>query len=442
MNRTFASLGYFNYRLWFAGALVSNVGTWMHRIAQDWVVLTDLTDESGTAVGIVTALQFLPFLLLGPIAGVAADRFRPRRLLMATQGAAAVLGIALGALIMLGHIELWHMYAFAFALGVVSAFDQPVRQTFVSSLVPEDSLANAVSLNSASFNAARLLGPAVAGFAVAAVGPGWVFVINGLTFVATMIALVAMRMSELQVVPRAPRGKGAVREGFHYLRERADIIVITVTVSIVAMLGLNFQMTSALMARVEFGRGPADYGIVGSVLAIGSLTGALVAARRRRPRMRTVLAAAGAFGVTSCAMAAMPTFATYTATGMLVGFFALTMLTSANAYVQTTTAAQMRGRVMALYSMMLMGTTPIGSPLIGWIGENVSARWAVGVGGIASLAIALVAFGWSLRYWNLEVTYHRSRPRLQFTYPSKINNRDDALLTLRAQHVEDVSSQP
>ena len=442
MSRTFASLGFFNYRLWFAGALVSNVGTWMQRIAQDWVVLTDLTDDSGTAVGVVTALQFLPFLLLGPVAGLAADRFRPRRLLMVTQGTSAVLGIALGALLLLGHVELWHMYAFAFALGIASAFDMPVRQTFVSSLVPQDSLSNAVSLNSASFNAARLIGPAVAGFAVAAVGSGWVFVINGFTFVATMAALAVMRTGELQPVARAPRGRGAIREGLRHVRGRPELVVIMVTVSVVAMLGLNFQMTSAMMARVEFGRGPEDYGIVGSVLAVGSLTGALLAARRTRPRLRVVLLSAAMFGVSSTAMALMPTFPLYVASGVAVGFCALTMLTSANAFVQTTTAPQMRGRVMALYSMVLMGSTPIGSPIIGWIGEHVGARWAVGIGGVASAAIAVAAGLWAARHWNVEVTYHRHRPRLQVTYPRGVNDRADAMLTLRAQHVEDVTSQP
>ncbi|WP_084106469.1 MFS transporter [Demequina sp. NBRC 110056] len=442
MSRTFASLSFFNYRLWFAGALVSNVGTWMQRIAQDWVVLTDLTDDSGTAVGVVTALQFLPFLLLGPVAGLAADRFRPRRLLMVTQGASAVLGIALGALMLLGHIELWHMYGFAFALGIASAFDMPVRQTFVSSLVPQDSLTNAVSLNSASFNAARLVGPAIAGFAVAAIGSGWVFVINGFTFVATIVALWLMRADELQPVARARRGRGAIRAGLRHVRGRPEVVVIMICVSVVAMLGLNFQMTSAMMSRVEFGRGPADYGVVGSVLAIGSLTGALLAARRTRARLSVVLSSAAMFGVTSCAMALMPTFALYTAMGVFVGFSALTMLTSANAFIQTTTVPQMRGRVMALYSMVLMGSTPIGSPIIGVIGEHAGARWAIIVGGIASTLVAVAAALWSLRHWNVEVTYHRHRPRLEFTFPSNVNARDDAVLRLRAQHIEDASAQP
>lgn len=439
MSRTFASLGYFNYRLWFAGALVSNVGTWMQRVAQDWVVLTVLTADSGIAVGIVTALQFLPFLMLGPFSGVLADRIAPRRLLLMTQTASAGLGIALGVLVLSGQVELWHMYAFAFALGIASAFDMPVRQTFVSALVPKESLPNAVGLNSASFNTARLIGPALAGFAVAAIGSGWVFIVNGLTFVGTIIALVFMRVDELTPFRRAPRSRGQIREGLRYVRDRAELIVVMVVVSTVAMLGLRFQLTSALMARVEFGRGAEEYGIIGSVLAIGSLAGALLAARRSKIRLRLILGSALLFGLSSAVMAAMPTYPLYLVSCMAVGFSSLTMLTSANAFIQTTTPSYMRGRVMALYSMMLMGSTPLGSPIIGWLGEEMGPRWAIGAGAVAAIIVSAGAIMWSIRYWNLEVTYHRHRPRLEFTYsPTK---RDDARFMLRSQHMVDVSNQ-
>ena len=442
MSRTFASLGFFNYRLWFAGALVSNVGTWMQRVAQDWVVLTVLTEDSGVAVGVVTALQFLPFLVFGPFAGVLADRIAPRRLLVITQATSAVLGVCLGALVLMGHVELWHMYAFAFALGVVSAFDMPVRQTFVSALVPQDSLPNAVGLNSASFNAARLIGPALAGFAVAGIGSGWVFIINGLTFVATIVALLLMRVDELTPFRRAGRSPGQIREGFSYVRSRPELVVVMVVVSTVAMLGLNFQLTSAMMARVEFGRGAEEYGLIGSVLAIGSLSGALLAARRTEVRLRLILGAAMLFEISSAVMASMPTYPLYLVSCTAVGFSALTMLTSANAFVQTTTPAQVRGRVMALYSMVLMGSTPVGSPVIGWVGEAVGPRWAIAAGAIASIAVAAAAVMWSVRFWNLEVTAHRHRPLLEFTSPSTPRTREDAVLLLRAQHMEDVSSQP
>ena len=302
--RTFASLKFFNYRLWFAGALVSNVGTWMQRIAQDWLVLTVLTHNSGAQVGIVTALQFVPFLIIGPYAGVLTDRVNNRKLLIATQSAAGVLGLALGAMVLTNTAELWHVYVFATLLGVVTAFDNPARQTFVTELVPASNLANAVALNSASFNAARLIGPGVAGLLIAVVGStGWVFIINALTFGATIVVLLIMRRSELIPHERAPRRKGQIREGFRYVRRRADILVIMVIMAVVSALGFNFQLTSALMARVEFGKGAGEYGILGSVLAIGSLAGALLAARRGRPRLRVIVGAAGAFGVTSGIMA-------------------------------------------------------------------------------------------------------------------------------------------
>ncbi|WP_084039114.1 MFS transporter [Demequina sp. NBRC 110053] len=442
MSRTFASLGFFNYRLWFAGALVSNVGTWMQRVAQDWLVLTTLTADSGVAVGITTALQFLPFLLLSPWAGLLADSFDPRRLLLVTQTAAGSLGAGLGALVLLGHVELWHVYLFALGLGIVGALDTPVRQTFVASLVPPESLPNAVGLNSASFNAARLLGPAVAGLTVAAVGPGWVFMINGLTFVATIVALLLMRARELRGIERAKRGKGQVREGLRYVRGRRDIVVVMVVVCVVATFGLNFQLTSALMARIEFGRGPEEYGLIGSVLAIGSLTGALVAARRSQPRLRLIMGAAILFGVASGVMALMPTYPLYLLSCIPVGFAALTMLTTANAAIQTTTEPRMRGRVMALYMMVLVGGAPLGSPLVGWIGEHVGPRWAIGAGAVAAVLVGVLAVIWSVRHWNLEVTAHRHRPLLEFTYPDASNPRDDALVRLRAQQIEDSSSQP
>ncbi|MDE0572197.1 MFS transporter [Demequina sp. B12] len=442
MSRTFASLGYFNYRLWFAGALVSNVGTWMQRVAQDWLVLTHLTDDSGIAVGITTALQFLPFLLLGPWAGLLADRVDQRKLLITTQVIAAGLGLSLGALVLTGNAELWHVYGFAFALGLVGAVDTPARQTYVAALVPPDGLANAVGLNAAAFNGARLVGPAVAGLTVAWVGIGWVFIINGFTFIATVVALLAMRVRELWVMERAPRQPGQVMEGVRYIKRRPELIVVMIVVSVVAAFGLNFQMTSALMARVAFDKGPEAYGLMGSVVAIGSLAGALVAARRTHIRLRLPLGAAFLFGVSSAVMAAMPTYELYMVVSVAVGFSALTMLTSANALIQTTTAPAMRGRVMALYSMVLMGSTPIGSPIVGWIGEEVGPRWSIWVGAIAAIIVAVGAALWVVRYWNLEVTYHRHRPLLDVTYPRQVNTRDDALLRLRAQQDEDISSQP
>lgn len=417
MSATFSSLTFRNYRLWFAGALVANVGTWMQRVAQDWLVLTQLTEDSGVAVGITTALQFAPTLLLSAWAGLLADRFDRRKLLVLTQVAQGVLAAGLGVLVLGGHAELWHVYVFAGLLGCVTAIDGPVRQTFVAELVPAGRLSNAVGLNSASFNAARLIGPGVAGLLIAAIGTGWVFVLNALTFAATIVSLVLMRRADLYPMPHAKRAKGQIREGVAYVRNRTDIVVIMVVVGVVSTFGLNFQLTSALMARLEFGRGAEEYGILGSVLAIGSLTGALLAARRERPRVRLVIGAAFAFGVTTGVMALMPTYLTFALACIPVGLASLTMMTAANSAIQMSTDPAMRGRVMALYMMVFLGATPVGSPIVGWIGETFGARWSIGVGSISALVVSVGAAWWARRHWNVRVRYHvTSRPHVEVVH--------------------------
>jgi MFS family permease len=416
MRSTFRSLRYVNYRLWFAGALVANIGTWMQRVAQDWLVLTVLTHDSGVAVGVTTALQFAPALLLSAWAGVLADRVDRRKLLMVTQSAAGVLAAGLGALVLSGEAQLWHVYVFAALLGVVSAFDTPARHTFVADLVPVDRLANAVGLNSASFNAARMIGPGVAGLLIAAVGSGWVFEINAVSFAATILALARMRVDELQPVPHAERSKGHMREALRYVRSRPDIVVIMVVVGVVSTLGLNFQLTSAVMARTEFGKGPGEYGILGSVLAIGSVAGSLLAARRERPGVRLVIGSAIAFGIASGVMALMPTYETYAVATIPVGLASLTMLTAANTAIQMSTDPVMRGRVMSLYIIVFLGATPIGSPLVGWVAETFGARWSIGIGSIASLLVGVLAAAWAIRNWDVELHYRlwprRGRPRV------------------------------
>lgn len=417
MSPMFGSLRFHNYRLWFAGAFVANTGTWMQRVAQDWLVLTVLTDDSGVAVGITTALQFAPALVLSAWAGLLADRIDRRKLLIATQVALGVLAAGLGALVLSGAAELWHVYVFAGLLGCVSAIDAPARQTFVADMVPADRLANAVSLNSASFNAARMIGPGLAGLLIAWVGTGWVFVINAVSFAATILALARMRTDQLQPVTRAERGRGQIRAAVRYVRRRSDIVVVMVVVGVVSTFGLNFQLTSAVMARTEFDKGPAEYGILGSVLAIGALAGALLAARRERPRVRLVIGAALAFGFASGAMALMPTYELFALACIPVGLASLTMLTAANATLQISTAPAMRGRVMSLYLIVFLGATPLGSPLVGWVAETFGARWSIGVGSIASLLVAGAAAIWAIRYWNLEVRYRlRPRPHLQVRY--------------------------
>ncbi len=418
MSATFSSLKYYNYRLWFGSALVANVGTWMQRIAQDWLVLTVLTANSGVAVGVITALQFAPVLALSAWAGVLADRLPRRKMLMATQGASGLLALGLGALVLSGHVELWHVYGFALALGCVSALDGPVRQTFVAEMVPSDKLSNAVGLNSASFNAARLIGPGVAGLLIAAVGTGWVFIINGISFGATIFALSRMRTREMHRLPSASREKGQIREGIRYVRGRSDIIVIMVVLSVVSTFGLNFQLTSAMMARVEFGMGAGEYGMLGSILAIGSLTGALMAARRERPRVRLVIGSAFGFAVATGVMALMPSYTTFALACIPVGFMSLTMMTAANTTIQMTTDPVMRGRVMSLYMIVFLGATPVGAPIVGWIAEAYGPRWAIGIGSITALLVSVGAAIWAMRNWKFTVSYRvTQRPHLLVTYP-------------------------
>ncbi len=444
MSPTFSSLKYFNYRLWFVGGLVANVGTWMQRVAQDWLVLTVLSNDSGVAVGITTALQFAPVLALSAYAGVLADRLPRRALLIATQASQGVLALGLGALVLLGHAQLWHVYVFALLLGCVSAIDGPVRMTFVADMVPAEKLSNAVGLNSASFNAARLIGPGLAGVLIAWIGTGWVFALNGVSFLATILALTQMRASELNAAPRTTGSRrGQLRAGVAYVRGRSDIVVIMVVVGVVSTFGLNFQLTSALMARTVFEKGAGEYGILGSVLAIGSLSGALLAARRERPRVRLVIGSAFGFGISTGLLALMPTYTMFMIACIPVGFASLTMLTAANSALQVGTEPSMRGRVMSLYMVVFLGATPIGSPFVGWVAETFGARWSIGVGSISALVVAAGAALWAERHWRLEIRYRlRLRPHLQVRYlgldPAQAGAeaREEAARLLVAQKTE------
>ena len=397
MSPTFRALHHRNYRLYAAGSLVSNTGTWMMRIAQDWMVL--VLTGSGTALGIVTGLQFLPMLLMSPYAGLIADRFPKRRLLQVTQGFMALSSLLLGVLAVTGTVEVWHVMALAFLFGVGTAFDAPARQAFVSEMVGPRDLANAVGLNSASFNAARLVGPALAGLLIAwwgsgAAAAGWVVLLNALSYAAVIASLQRMRTDLLTPSVPAARGRGRVREGVAYVRSRPDLIMVLTIVFFAGTFGMNFQITSALMATQTFGLGAGEYGLLGTVLAIGSLTGALWAARREETRLRLVVASALAFGVVVLISGLMPSYLTFALIAPLTGFTALTMITSANTTIQLTVAPELRGRVMSLYLMIFMGGTPAGAPLIGAIGEAFGARWTLVIGGalvvLGTLAAALL----------------------------------------------------
>jgi MFS family permease len=378
-----------NYRLWAGGALVSNVGTWMQRVAQDWLVLTVLTNHSGTAVGITTALQFLPMLLLGPYAGVLADRYRKRVILLWTQTAMGICGLIVGLLVVTGVAQLWHVYLAALALGLAAAIDGPARQAFVSELVGPDKLSNAVALNSASFNSARLTGPAIAGVLIAWIGTGPVFLLNAASFAAVIVSLCRVKASELEPATPVTRGKHQLAEGLRYVRQRPDLVLILLMVGLLGAFGMNFQVTNSLMSTAEFGMGPEEFGLLGSIMAVGTLGGALLAARRSGPRLRFMLGGALSLGAFTVLASISPSFWIYAAVLVPVGLASITFLNSCNTTIQLSVEPQFRGRVLALYLAILQGGTAIGAPLMGWIGTEFGARWAVASGGVVVLLTAV-----------------------------------------------------
>jgi len=410
-SSTFRSLRGYNYRVWAGGAAVSNVGTWMQRTAQDWIVLTQLTRHNAAAVGIVMALQFGPQLLLLPLTGWAADHLDRRKLLMVTQATMGALALGLGLLTLTGLVQLWHVYVFALLLGCVAAFDAPARQTFVSELVTEIDLQNAVALNSTSFNAARMIGPAVAGVLIAAVGTGWVFVINAASYVAVIGAMRMLRVHELHLRQRAVRTRGSFLEGFRYVWRRPDLKAVLFMLFLIGTFGLNFPIFISTMSVTVFHAGAHQYGLLSSIMAIGSVVGALLAARRDKPRMGVLVVGASVFGA-GCALAAlMPGYWLFGMTLIVVGVAAQTFTTTVNSWVQLSTEPAMRGRVLAILLAILLGCTPMGAPLVGWVADAFGARWAMGVAALSGLAAAIV--GWrylSLYHWSSQVGAFQENP--------------------------------
>lgn len=388
----FAALSNRNYRIYVSGSFISNIGTWMQRVAQDWLVL-ELSGGSALAVGITTALQFLPMLLLSAYGGLIADRFDKRLILKVTQIWMALCAAGLGVLAVTGVAVTWHVYLIAFLFGLGTAFDNPARQSFVSEVVGPRLLPNAIGLNSATFHAARIVGPALAGVVIAAFGSGWAILSNAITYGAFFAVLVLIDAGALQLTEPAARAKRQIREGLAYVRGRSDLMLVMFVVFFVGTFGLNFQMTSALMAQQEFHKGAQQYGILGTFMAVGSLAGALIAARRRKPpRGRFIVQMALIFGVIEILAGLMPTYASYAAILPVMGLAVLLTLTASNAAIQLGIDPQLRGRVMALYAMVLMGGTPIGSPILGWVGEVLGPRWTlIGGGGLTVLGVLLSA---------------------------------------------------
>jgi MFS family permease len=403
MSSMFQALGRYNYRLWAAGALVSNVGTWMQRIGQDWLVLTVLTEHSATAVGTVMALQFGPPLLLLPLSGFAADHLDRRKLLLFTQGAAGLLALGLGLLTISGRVQLWHVYGFALLLGCVTAFDAPTRQAFVSDLVTDDDLANAVALNSASFNAARMLGPAAAGVLIAAVGEGALFLVNAASYAAVLVSLGFLRVRELHVEARPARTRGSLLAGFRYVARRPDLVAVLVMLLLIGAFGFNFAIFISTMSVTVFHGDASQYGLLTSSMAVGTMCGALLSARREVPGMVLMAVAAAAFGFTVALAAVMPGPILFAIVLFFVGLAALTFMTASNSMMQLTTDRSMRGRVLALRIAVVMGGTPVGAPLVGWVVDEFGARWALGVGALAGLAAAAVAVTYLVRHRDLRI---------------------------------------
>ncbi|RPF46368.1 putative MFS family arabinose efflux permease [Streptomyces sp. Ag109_G2-6] len=402
----FSSLKIRNYRLFAAGQVVSNTGTWMQRIAQDWLVLS-LTG-SASAVGVTIALQFLPMLLFGLYGGVLADRLPKRPLLIATQTAMGLTGVALAALTLAGHVQVWHVYLAAFLLGLVTVVDNPARQTFVSEMVGPAQVANAVSLNSANFQSARLVGPAIAGVLITAVGSGWAFLLNGLSFAAPIAALLMMRTRELYAVEPRPRAKGQLREGLRYVAGRPELVWPIVLVGFIGTFGFNFPIWLSAFVDDVFHADAGTYGLFNTLIAAGSLAGALLAARRGNTRLRVLVTAAVLFSALLLVTASAPGFWLFAVLLVPVGMFGLTVNVVANSSVQMATDPEMRGRVMALYMMVFTGGTPVGAPLVGWITDTYGARLGMAAGGLVSLAAA-VAVGLILRrVGNLRLSLNRN----------------------------------
>ncbi|MCX6442691.1 MAG: MFS transporter [Actinobacteria bacterium] len=377
-----------NYRILFPANAVSNIGSWAQRIAQDWLVL-ELTNNNGTYLGLVTAVQFAPVLLFSLHGGKLADRFDKRKVLILTNiiGGAASLG--LGALVITEHIQLWHVFVLAAVLGISTAIDAPVRQSFTTEVVGQTDLPNAVSLNSANFNAGRLVGPALSGGLIAAFGTGPSFIVNGLSYFFVITALLNLNEKAFFHQDRA-KSDGNIREGLAYAKARPDIYVVMLMVFFLATFGLNFQIFNALMATQEFDLGPASFGLMGTFIAIGSLTGALGSARLERFRnTRFVILSGIAFSVSIMVLSILPNYISYVIWLPVCGVTALTTLVSANSIVQTSTDPAIRGRVMGLYLLIFMGGTPFGSPLIGAATDLIKIRPTIAACGGISLAASL-----------------------------------------------------
>lgn len=391
-SRTFRSMHTRNFRLYFFGQVVSGTGSWMQTVAQAWLVLR-LTD-SGVALGITLALQFTPILLVGAWGGVLADRFDKRRMLVATATAAGLLAVVLGALVALGVVQVWMVYVLALLLGCVTAVDNPARRAFVAELVPPEHVANAVSLNSAVFTAARVIGPAAAGFLIAGVGVAWCFFANALSFGAVIIAFFMMEPDHLWSSAPVTRAKGQLRAGFHYSWNNPALRLPLIMTAVIGTFSFNFQVVLPLMAERVFHAGAAEYGTLFAVTGFGSLIGALTAAHRARGSRTVMIGSAFALGVSMLAAALAPTLALELVVLVPMGASSMVFMSMATAVLHEHTDPAMRGRVMALFAVAFLGSTPIGGPIVGWVSQAYGARAGIGIGALTALVTATFALRW------------------------------------------------
>lgn len=394
-SKTFKSLQNRNYRLFFSGQLVSVIGTWMQSTAQMWLVL-QLTHRSGTAAGLIVATQFLPMLLFGVWGGVIADRVDKRLALVATQSAMAVTAAVLGLLVLTGAVQLWMVFACATVMGLATVVDNPTRQAFVPEMVGKDDLSNAVALNSAMFNGARIVGPAVAGVLIGVTHTTWsCFLLNAVSYIAVIAGLLAMRRHELHLDAPATRQRGQAREGLRYVWASPELRSTLLLLAVVGTFALNFTVVLPLIATKVFHRGPEAFGMLTSFMGAGSLVGALFTASRLRPSRRFQLFAGIGSGITILLAAMAPSLPIELFTLLFVGATTISFLSTSNSTLQLGSSPTMRGRVMALYAMVLLGSTPIGGPIVGWVSQHLGPRYGLGLGGAATLA-AVAFFGATL----------------------------------------------
>jgi len=388
-----------NFRILYAAGVLTNIGTWAQRIAQDWLVL-ELTNNNGTYLGIVTALQFLPVMLLSMQGGVLADKVDKRKALIITNLGSGITALILGALVVAKVATIDHVYVLAILLGIFSAIDGPIRQSFNVEVVGQADLTNAMGLNSANFHFGRLVGPAISGFLIAAFGTGPSFLINGISFVVVTFSFLAVRTSELHIEEKS-KSDGTLKEAFKYLKNRPDLQVIMITVFFASNFGLNMQIFNALMATKEFHKGAASYGFLGTLVGLGTLTGALIAARKDRTKNTNfVPLAAINFGIWITALSIAPTYTIYALILPITGISAITTMISANTFVQANSDVAIRGRIMGIYMFIFMGGTPIGSPLIGYCSEQLGIRWTMAGCGVITLTAAIFSL---LKYRNKAV---------------------------------------